>query len=83
MPRNFDWRVEVLVPIRNERVHAQLMERIMVFNMKDSEQSWALGADGEYSRMHAEEGENFNVHQAFMDAPDTPARRVKLTTVSP
>lgn len=83
MPRNFDWRVEVLVPIRNERVHAQLMERIMVFNMKDSEQSWALGADGEYNRMHAEEGENFNVHQAFMDAPDTPARRVKLTTVSP
>lgn len=84
MPRNFDWRVEVLVPIFNETVHAQLMEQIMTFNLKDTDQSWELGADGEYSRI-LEDGERFNVHEAFMAPPGLSAHggaeRAKLTTV--
>ncbi|MEE8171829.1 MAG: RNA degradosome polyphosphate kinase [Alphaproteobacteria bacterium] len=84
MPRNFDWRVEVLVPILNETVHAQLMEQIMTFNLKDTDQSWKLAADGEYSRVW-EGGERFNVHEAFMALPGLSAHRrterAKLTTV--
>ncbi|MDA0230560.1 MAG: RNA degradosome polyphosphate kinase [Proteobacteria bacterium] len=84
MPRNFDWRVEVLVPIFNDTVHAQLLEQIMPFNMKDTDQSWELGADGEYSRIWGD-GERFNLHEAFMAPPglsaDGSARRAKLTTV--
>jgi len=86
MPRNFDWRVEILVPIRNEQVHANLMDRIMAFNLKDTEQSWELGADGDYTRIRRGDGEGFNVHEALMVSPklskDGAARRVKLTTVS-
>lgn len=84
MPRNFDWRVEVLVPILDETVHAQLMERIMIFNLNDTEQSWELGADGEYSRS-SEGGERFNVHDAFMASPSLSSRasseRAKLKSV--
>jgi polyphosphate kinase len=96
MPRNFDWRVEILVPITSAQVHAKLMDRIMALNLRDTEQSWALGADGEYTRMHCRDtddgagdansgGEKFNVHEALMQSSGKPsadeAPRVKLTTV--
>ena len=84
MPRNFDWRVEVLVPILNENVHAQLMGEIMNFNLKDTDQSWELGMDGGYSRIR-KHGEKFNVHNAFMAPPrlsaQSSAERAKLRAI--
>lgn len=73
MTRNFDYRVEVMVPIENETVHAQILEQIMVANMRDERQSWLLHANGEYQRLPS--GKNsFSAHDYFITNPSLSGR---------
>ena len=75
MGRNFDWRVETLVEIKNATVKKQVVNQIMAANFADTKQSWVLNFDGSYIRdSQTVNTSSFSCHKFFMENPSLSGR---------
>ena len=63
MPRNLDTRVELLAPVRDESLRAEL-EATFEHYFADDTFAWELGADGEWTRRS---GGTHSLHEALME----------------
>ncbi|MEZ0327238.1 MAG: polyphosphate kinase 1, partial [Fimbriimonas sp.] len=74
MRRNLDRRVEVLVPVENQRLVEHLRDVLLKNYLEDNVHAWELRADGTYHRRTpAKSGHAFDVQAWFMANPPSKA----------
>jgi polyphosphate kinase len=79
MPRNLDRRIEALTPVENPTVHQQVLQQIMLANLKDEAQSWTLDGEGRYTRDPSwDHPSAFSAHEYFMTNPSLSGRGQKV-----
>lgn len=73
MARNLDRRIEAFIPIETPTVHRQVLDQIMMANLKDRSQSWLMDSNGIYKRMESGP-DSFSAHDYFMKNPSLSGR---------
>ncbi len=75
MPRNLYRRVEFLARINNKTVHRQILDQIMLANIKDTENSWTLLSNGNSIRKKdTNNSTRFDAHDYFINNPSLSGR---------
>ena len=65
MPRNLDHRIEVVVPVEDARVQAEL-GTVLDTLLADNAQAWVLGPDGTWERLRPGKGERPHATHAML-----------------
>ena len=65
MPRNFDRRVEAVVPIKDRALHPRL-HSLLETCLADNRQAWDLGADGKYTQRSPGNGDVHATHEILL-----------------
>jgi polyphosphate kinase len=68
MPRNFERRVEVVVPVEDPN-HGVRLRRLLETSLADTRQAWDLHADGTYTQRRASDGREISSQVAFVADP--------------
>jgi polyphosphate kinase len=66
MPRNFDRRIEVAVPVE-DAIHQQTIRHTMAVMLEDNRQAWDLRADGSYVQCRPGDQPERGTHQVLME----------------
>ena len=65
MHRNFDWRVEVMLPIEDEALKRRLIDEILATELRDNVKACRLGPDGRYTRV-PQDGDRIRAQEEFI-----------------
>ncbi len=74
MPRNLDSRVELVAPVEDEGLKAEMLD-VLERCFADNTNAWELGEDGRWTRDVATAGERRNVQDGAARAPRRSGRR--------
>jgi polyphosphate kinase len=66
MPRNFDRRIEVMVPIEDEAIKARIVHEILAMEMRDNTKAARLQPDGRYLPVPRGDEAPFRAQEAFI-----------------
>jgi polyphosphate kinase len=65
MPRNLDSRVELVAPVEDATLKAELLD-VLERCLADNANTWVLGSDGDWARIEAGEEETRSVQEELM-----------------
>jgi polyphosphate kinase len=69
MPRNFQRRIEVMVPVEDRAIRARMLDEVLGFGMRDNVKARVLETDGTHSRVPVQGGaESFQSQLRLIEA---------------